>query len=133
MQLKKKLWNKLKLFILKVILGSSVHLDKSTEYGLFERWLGDGLLITTGNKWKYHRKLIAPTFHMSILKSFVPTFYKNSLEVCDRLGKEFGKTFDVHDYMSEATVDILLETAMGYKGRKKNDKSGFEYAMAVMK
>lgn len=70
---------------------------------------------------------------MSILKSFVPTFYKNSVEVCDKLKKEVGKVFDVHDYMSEATVDILLETAMGYKGRNKNDQSGFDYAMAVMK
>lgn len=70
---------------------------------------------------------------MSILKSFVPTFWKNSLEVCDKLETEVGKTFDVHDYMSEATVDILLETAMGYKRGNKHDKSGFDYAMAVMK
>lgn len=70
---------------------------------------------------------------MSVLKTFVPTFYKNSIEVCDKLKTEVGKVFDVHDYMSEATVDILLETAMGYKERNKKDQSGFEYAMAVMK
>lgn len=70
---------------------------------------------------------------MNILKSFVPTFYKNSMEVVEKLKKEVGHVFDIHDYMSEATVDILLETAMGYKGRNKSDKSGFDYAMAVMK
>lgn len=46
--------------------------------------------------------------------------------------KEGQKEFDIHDYMSETTVEILLETAMGVS-KSTQDKSGFEYAMAVMK
>lgn len=46
--------------------------------------------------------------------------------------KEQGKEFDCHDYMSEATVEILLETAMGVS-KKTQDQSGYDYAMAVMK
>lgn len=34
--------------------------------------------------------------------------------------------------MSETTVEILLETAMGVS-KSTQGKSGFEYAMAVMK
>lgn len=116
-----------------VILGSHVHIDKSEEYEFFEPWLGNGLLISTGEKWRQHRKLIAPAFHMNVLKSFMPIFNENSKKVAEKLKEEAGGEIDVHDYMSETTVDILLETAMGFKNTKGNSKSGFNYAMAVMR
>ncbi|XP_072753525.1 cytochrome P450 4g15-like [Anoplolepis gracilipes] len=117
---------------IEIILGSSVHLDKSVEYEYFQPWLGDGLLITTGDKWRRHRKAIAPTFHMSILKTFVPLFYENSMDLVRRLRDQVGKEFDCHDYLSAVTVDILTETAMGVR-REKRQKTGYDYALAVMK
>nr|WDY85990.1 cytochrome P450 4G335 [Pagiophloeus tsushimanus] len=115
-----------------IILSSHVHIDKSPEYRFFRPWLGNGLLISSGQKWRAHRKLIAPTFHLNVLKSFVDLFNKNSMETVKKLEKEIGKEFDCHDYMSEATVEILLETAMGVS-KKTQDQSGYDYAMAVMK
>lgn len=116
-----------------VILNSQVHLDKSDEYRFFEPWFGNGLLISTGEKWRLHRKLIAPTFHINILKSFVSIFNENSQKVVQTLKEKSGIEIDIHDYMSETTVDILLETAMGFKKSKDNSESGFSYAMAVMR
>ncbi|XP_033217508.1 cytochrome P450 4g15 isoform X1 [Belonocnema kinseyi] len=115
-----------------VILSSNVYIDKSSEYRFFQPWLGNGLLISTGQKWRAHRKLIAPTFHLNVLKSFIDLFNANSRSVVERMRKEGQKEFDIHDYMSETTVEILLETAMGVS-KSTQDKSGFEYAMAVMK
>jgi len=69
---------------------------------------------------------------MSILKTFVPLFYENSINLVRRLRDEVGKEFDCHDYLSAVTVDILTETAMGVK-REKRQKTGYDYAMAVMK
>ncbi|XP_058063436.1 cytochrome P450 4g15-like isoform X2 [Anopheles bellator] len=115
-----------------IILNSYVHLEKSSEYRFFKPWLGDGLLISSGDKWKHHRKLIAPTFHQNVLKTFVDVFNDNSRAVVERMRKEVGREFDCHDYMSEVTVDILLQTAMG-STRTGDNKEGFEYAMAVMK
>ena len=117
---------------IEVILNSHVHIDKSTEYKFFKPWLGEGLLISSGEKWRSHRKIIAPTFHINILKSFIGVFNQNSKNVVEKMRPEIGKTFDVHDYMSGVTVDILLETAMGIT-RTTQDDSGFDYAMAVMK
>ncbi|CAH0759292.1 unnamed protein product [Diatraea saccharalis] len=114
-----------------LILSSHVYIDKADEYRFFKPWLGDGLLISTGQKWRSHRKLIAPTFHLNVLKSFIDLFNANSKAVVDKLKKESG-SFDCHDYMSECTVEILLETAMGVS-KSTQDQSGFEYAMAVMK
>lgn len=91
-----------------IILGSNVHLTKSSEYRYFKPWLGDGLLISNGEKWRSHRKLIVPAFHQFVLKSFIGAFNRNSWRIVKRLRNEVGKEFDVHDYMSELTVDILL-------------------------
>ncbi|KAJ6640354.1 Cytochrome P450 4g15 [Pseudolycoriella hygida] len=117
---------------IEIILSSNVYIKKSDEYRFFKPWLGNGLLISDGDHWRAHRKMIAPAFHQNVLKSFVGTFNSNSLNVVKRMEKEIGKVFDVHDYMSETTVDILLETAMGHKRMGEND-DGFNYAMAVMK
>ncbi|KMQ83946.1 cytochrome p450 4g44, partial [Lasius niger] len=117
---------------IEIILSNPAHNDKAVEYEYFQPWLGDGLLITTGDKWRRHRKIIAPTFHMSILKTFVPLFYENSMDLVKRLRDEVGKEFDCHDYLSAVTVDILTETAMGVK-REKRQKTGYDYAVAVMK
>ncbi|XP_029158577.1 cytochrome P450 4g15-like [Nylanderia fulva] len=117
---------------IEIILSNPAHNEKAVEYEFFEPWLGDGLLITKGDKWHRHRKIIAPTFHMSILKTFVPLFYENSIDLVRRLRNEVGKEFDCHDYLSAVTVDILTETAMGVK-REKRKNTGYDYAMAVMK
>jgi cytochrome P450 family 4 len=61
-----------------------------------------------GERWKSHRKLIAPTFHLNVLKSFIDLFNANSRAVCEKMAKQNGKNFDCHDYMSECTVEILL-------------------------
>ncbi|XP_063379604.1 cytochrome P450 4g15 [Cydia fagiglandana] len=114
-----------------LILSSHVLIDKADEYRFFKPWLGNGLLISTGQKWRSHRKLIAPTFHLNVLKSFIDLFNANSRAVVEKLKKETSD-FDCHDYMSECTVEILLETAMGVS-KSTQDQSGFEYAMAVMK
>ncbi|KYN37083.1 Cytochrome P450 4g15 [Trachymyrmex septentrionalis] len=134
-----KIWlgPKLLIFLMdprdvEIILSSQVYIDKSTEYRFFQPWLGNGLLISTGSKWRAHRKLIAPTFHLNVLKSFIDLFNANSRAVVERMRKEGNKEFDCHDYMSECTVEILLETAMGVS-KSTQDRSGFEYAMAVMK
>lgn len=134
-----KLWIGPKLLVflteprdVEVILSSHVYIDKSAEYRFFKPWLGEGLLISTGPKWRAHRKLIAPTFHLNVLKSFIDLFNANSRAVVEKMRNEGNKSFDVHNYMSECTVEILLETAMGVS-KQTQGKGGFEYAMAVMK
>lgn len=134
-----KIWlgHKLMVFLMdprdaEIILSSHVYIDKSSEYRFFKPWLGNGLLISTGQKWRAHRKLIAPTFHLNVLKSFIDLFNANSRAVVEKLRKEGNNEFDIHDYMSECTVEILLETAMGVS-KSTQGRSGFEYAMAVMK
>ncbi|CAO1377861.1 unnamed protein product [Diamesa serratosioi] len=118
-----------------IILNSQVHIDKSDEYNFFRPWLGNGILISSGDSWRKHRKIIAPAFHQNVLKTFISIFYENSKIIVDKMNEEIGSEIDCHDYMSEATVNILLETAMGYKNKSSGPttSSGYNYAMAVMR
>lgn len=80
----------------------------SRDFDSYEQiviWL---FLFLSGHKWRSHRKLIAPTFHLNVLKGFIDLFNENSRQVIKKLNAELGKTFDAHDHMSEATVEILL-------------------------
>jgi cytochrome P450 family 4 len=117
---------------IELILGSQTHLKKSDDYRFFQPWFGNGLLISDGDTWRTHRKMIAPTFHLSVLKRFMEEFDLSSKRVISRMRKEGGKTFDCHDYMSECTVETLMETVMGVK-QPTEGRNCFDYAMAVMK
>lgn len=49
-----------------IILRSSTQIEKAFLYFAIRSWLGDGLLTTTGEKWKSRRRLITPTFHFRL-------------------------------------------------------------------
>ena len=50
--------------------GTSKHTRKSFVYRQsLIRWLGDGLLISDGEKWHTRRHLITPTFHFEVRRS----------------------------------------------------------------
>nr|CAD7256509.1 unnamed protein product [Timema shepardi] len=116
-----RLWLGPQLFILltkpqhiEVILSSNKLLDKGSNYQFLDKWLGTGLLTSTGTKWRNHRRIITPTFHFKILEDFLEVFNTNGRKMVDKLRKEVGGLeFDIHSYVTLCTLDIICETAMG--------------------
>lgn len=91
--------------------NSSAKVSNSVEMNNAHSLLMSALFLVSdslGQKWRAHRKLIAPTFHLNVLKSFIELFNDNSRLVCKKMAALNGKTFDCHDYMSECTVETLL-------------------------
>ncbi|KAJ9577301.1 hypothetical protein L9F63_006140, partial [Diploptera punctata] len=99
-----------------VILNNTKHLDKSFMYKFVHPWLGTGLLTSTGQKWHSHRKMITPTFHFTILSSFVEVFSEKKIG---------NQGFDVYPYITKCALDIICETAMGttIEAQEKPDSS----------
>jgi len=61
------------------ILSSQSVIDKSSNYDILQPWLGTGLLIAGGSKWRRRRKMLTPTFHFNVLKSFFHVFVEQVL------------------------------------------------------
>ncbi|KAM6038313.1 LOW QUALITY PROTEIN: ultra-long-chain fatty acid omega-hydroxylase [Chlamydotis macqueenii] len=47
-------------------------------YGFLKPWLGDGLLLSGGQKWARHRRLLAPAFHGDVLQSYLGVFNQST-------------------------------------------------------
>ncbi|CAG2058227.1 unnamed protein product, partial [Timema podura] len=98
----------------KTILSSSKLLDKGNNYKFLHRWLGAGLLTSSGPTWRKHRKIISPTFHFKILEGCMDVFNANSLKMVQKLQEqESDEEFNINPYVTLCALDIICETAMG--------------------
>lgn len=65
--------------------------------------------------WRVHRKLILPTFNMRILETFMEVFTRQSDILIKELEVELGGNgFDVFDYVSRCTLDIICGMKLIY-------------------
>ncbi|PPQ77754.1 hypothetical protein CVT25_011188 [Psilocybe cyanescens] len=71
---------------------------------------GYGLLTVTGNDHRQMRKVMNPAFSISNLMAQILEAEINNQEISQN-----GKEINVYDWMSKVTLDIICETAFGYK------------------
>lgn len=102
---------------IKEILESNTVITKGTEYGVVRRWLGTGLLTSTGAKWRQRRKMLTPAFHFNILNGFLQIHDKEAQIFIKELEPfaESGQEFDLYPYLKRCALDIICETSMGVK------------------
>ncbi|XP_037069468.1 cytochrome P450 4c3-like [Pollicipes pollicipes] len=95
------------------VLSSKRFLDKGIDYGPVRPWLGLGLLTSTGDKWHTHRKLITPAFHFAVLEPYLEVMNECSGALVRRLRAAGTGFINVWPFISDATLDVICETAMG--------------------
>ncbi|XP_047355527.1 cytochrome P450 4C1-like isoform X6 [Vespa velutina] len=98
------------------ILLKSTNLEKTIPYKFLQPWLSTGLITSAGEKWEHRRKILAPTFHLNILKHFVITFneeaqYLVTLLKEERKGGPIIK--DLQEFLPVHTLNAICKTAMG--------------------
>ncbi|KAH9520012.1 Cytochrome P450 4V2 [Bulinus truncatus] len=115
------------------ILSSTKHIDKASEYDVLVPWLGTGLLISTGDKWRYRRKMLTPTFHFNILHDFLYVFNKQAHVLIDKLkDKSKNGQFDMFQDIALCALDIIAEAAMGKTVDAQRTDSEYVYAVYRM-
>ncbi|XP_069360280.1 cytochrome P450 4C1-like [Maniola hyperantus] len=120
---------------IEIVLSHSRNITKSKPYRFMAPWLGSGLLISTGNKWHRRRKILTPTFHFDILKSFLKVFEEQSrsmVEELSKLTKEGKDVVDVIPFISDYMLYTICETAMGIKLDSDTSETKIEYKAAIL-
>lgn len=102
---------------LQTILSSKKHTNKVFFYRLMHNFLGNGLITNNGNKWSMHRKLIQPTFHLSILEKFVSTFV-DATEASFSLLDPSQTEINIVKFVNTCVINILNEAVLGVPAKK---------------
>eukprot|EP00117_Sycon_ciliatum_P034824 scpid51157/ scgid2474/ Cytochrome P450 4F12; CYPIVF12 len=86
-------------------------------YGFLKPWLGEGLLVSNGQKWARDRRLLTHCFHFDILRDYVEVYtdacgimLQKWSESCAR-----GESVDVTVSCTMLTLDVILRCAMGFE------------------
>lgn len=120
--------------LMEFLLGSNklAILSKSTDYQIFEPWLGTGLLTSPGTKWKKRRRIITPAFHFSILEQFVEVFEANGKILIQKLRESAvdKDSVNIYTYATNCTLDIISESAMGVSVKSQEGNNG-DYVTSV--
>ncbi|KAI1886605.1 hypothetical protein AGOR_G00197530 [Albula goreensis] len=118
----------------KPILMASAYISFKDElfYGFLRPWLGQGLLLSNGEHWSRHRRLLTPAFHFDILKIYVEIFNK-STDIMHakwrRLVAEGKACQDMFEQISLMTLDSLLKCTFSYDSNCQEKPS--EYIAAI--
>ncbi|CAH6779400.1 Cyp4f17 [Phodopus roborovskii] len=104
-----------------------------TFYGFLKPWLGDGLLVSSGDKWSRHRRLLTPAFHFDILKSYVKIFNK-SVNIMhakwQRMTTKGSARLDMFEHISLMTLDSLQKCVFSFDSNCQESPS--EYIAAIL-
>lgn len=116
------------------ILSSTTVINKADEYRVFMPWIGEGLLTSRRNKWRFRRKILTPAFHFRILNDFLPTMNEEATKLIRKMNSsryvESEEGFDITPVITMCTLDTLCETAMGVNMNCQNDEQS-EYVKGL--
>lgn len=119
---------------LEPLLSSTTEINKSIEYNFLKEWLGTGLLISDGSKWKSRRKMLTPSFHFRILNDFQPIISEHSQVLVETL-KKLPNLFcpNLLSLMSSSSLDIIRETALGVNiSAQTNENLSYNKALSIV-
>jgi cytochrome P450 family 4 subfamily V len=77
--------------------------------------LGDGLILTEGEVWKRHRKIISGSFHYEFLKNNAKNVQNTTQEFFNKLTKEEMKNYDVMGHIQAITGEVVGRLFFGEK------------------
>lgn len=93
---------------IQVVLNSMKHTRKICFYKLLDNFLGKGLITREVDKWRIHRKILQPAFHLHVLERFIDTFGEYADRLVDKLLEKNGEDINVTVFVNNSVYDILI-------------------------
>ncbi|XP_059195145.1 cytochrome P450 4B1 isoform X2 [Centropristis striata] len=117
---------------MKTIMTSTEPKD-TFAYRFLTAWIGDGLLVSQGQKWFRHRRLLTPAFHYDVLKPYVKLMSDSTKTMLDKWEgyANTNKSFELFGHVSLMTLDTIMKCAFSYKSNCQTDSGTNEYIKAV--
>ncbi|XP_074060412.1 ultra-long-chain fatty acid omega-hydroxylase isoform X2 [Macrotis lagotis] len=120
---------------IKPLLAASAAIAPKDDlfYGFLTPWLGDGLLLSKGDKWSRHRRLLTPAFHFDILKPYMK-IYNQCTDIMhvkwNRLCAGAIVSLDMFEHISLMTLDSLQKCVFSYNSDCQEKMS--DYITAII-
>ncbi|XP_011949635.1 PREDICTED: phylloquinone omega-hydroxylase CYP4F11-like isoform X2 [Cercocebus atys] len=102
-------------------------------YGFMKTWLGVGLLLSDGDKWSHHLRMLTPAFHFNILMPYMKIFNKSVNIMHDKwqcLASESSARLDMFEHLSLMTLDSLQKCVFSFESNCQEKPS--EYIAAIL-
>ncbi|XP_076810138.1 cytochrome P450 4F1-like [Clavelina lepadiformis] len=100
-------------------------------YKFIRPWIGDGLLVSKGKKWKRNRQLLTPAFHHKTLKPYTAIFNATAKVLLDKWKHQINTPLEIHEPVSLMTLDTILQCAMSSKTDCQLSSGKHAYIAAV--
>ncbi|XP_042526563.1 cytochrome P450 4F22 [Dipodomys spectabilis] len=121
---------------IKPVLSASAAVAPKDDffYSFLTPWLGDGLLLSKGDKWSRHRRMLTPAFHFDILKPYMKIFNQCSDIMHAKWRRQMGQgsvaSFDMFEHVSLMTLDSLQKCVFTHSSNCQEKMS--DYISAII-
>ncbi|KAM4581582.1 cytochrome P450 4T8 isoform 1-T1 [Odontesthes bonariensis] len=116
----------------KTILASTEPKDDFV-YRFIESWIGHGLLVSSGQKWFRHRRLLTPGFHYDVLKPYVQLMSQSAKTMLDKW-ESYATTkeaLELFEHVSLMTLDSIMKCAFSCNSNCETEGGTNTYIKAV--
>ncbi|XP_029959279.1 cytochrome P450 4T8 [Salarias fasciatus] len=116
----------------KTVMASTEPKD-DLGYRFLVPWIGNGLLVSAGQKWFRHRRLLTPGFHYDVLKPYAKLMSESVEQMLDNWEK-YAKTkevFELFEHVSLMTLDSIMKCAFSCNSNCQKEGGTNAYIKAV--
>lgn len=107
-----------------VLLRSYRDYDKSARHPVLVRLLGDGVIMTNGDRWRQQRKALAPAFQPKQLAGLVDRIVATTTETVEGWRRRGDTEVDVHAELGALTRRVVGGALFGLEGDETAGRLG---------
>uniref|UniRef100_A0A3B3RK94 Cytochrome P450, family 4, subfamily T, polypeptide 8 n=1 Tax=Paramormyrops kingsleyae TaxID=1676925 RepID=A0A3B3RK94_9TELE len=107
-----------------VLHGTMLKSDMTPTHPSSICFAGNGLLVSQGQKWFLHRRLLTPGFHYDILKHYVTLMAESARAMLDKweVYADQDEPFELFNHVSLMTLDSIMQCAFSCRSNCQTER-----------